>query len=257
MLGFEHSKNNRLSAFEQCYISLFGYPALGLHVRATAVLRILKKLAAPRRILDAGCGRGILTFEMAKIFRNAVIVGVDKRQCVIDENTAIANACGLKNCIFITSDLLKLADKEKYDCILSTDNMEHMEDDDKLLELFYALITPGGNLILHVPHMQRNIFGWKRTNFMGIEGHVRPGYYLDDLVDKIKKIGFDISETFYSYNSFETIFNDISCLITGGREKKKCLYAVVFPFLLLVTKIFRFWPTGVGSGIVVHARKML
>jgi hypothetical protein len=90
---------------------------------------------------------------------------------------------------------------------------------------------------------------------MGIEGHVRPGYYKNELEEKVSLAGLHIVKSSYSYNSFETLFNDVSCLITGGREKNRHLYAMLFPILLLLTKLARFWPVGVGSGIVVHARK--
>lgn len=255
MIGHEHSRNEKLGRFEKLYIKVFGYPALGLHIRAAAVLKYLKRIKKPKEILDAGCGSGVMVFEMAKLFTGATIIGIDNRQSVIDENNDIAEKYNLSNCCFRNLDLFDLSGKNEFDLILSTDNIEHMEDDDRLLRLFYSILTPGGKLILHVPHMKRNLFGLKRTNFMGIEGHVRPGYYKDDLENKVKKAGLMIVESSYSYNSFETLFNDISYLITGGRERNRYLYAIIFPLLLVLTKLFKFWPVGVGSGIVVYAGK--
>jgi 2-polyprenyl-3-methyl-5-hydroxy-6-metoxy-1,4-benzoquinol methylase len=255
MVGHEHSCNKRLGRFEKFYIKVFGYPALGLHIRTAAVLKYLKRISKPKKVLDAGCGNGIMVFEMAKLFTDATVIGIDNRQNVIEENNDIAAKCNLGNCCFKNLDLFDLSGKNEFDLILSTDNMEHMEDDDRLLELFYSILTPGGKLILHVPHMKRNVFGWKRTNFMGIEGHVRPGYYKDELERKLKNAGLTVIDSSYSYNSFETLFNDISYLITGGREKNRYFYAIVFPILLALTKLFKFWPVGIGSGIVVYAGK--
>jgi len=255
MLGYEYSRNDRLGNLEKFYIRIFGYPALGLHVRAAAVLKYLKRIRKPKNILDAGCGNGVMAFEMAKLFTGATVIGIDNRQSVIEENNYIALKCKLSNCCFKNLDLFNLSIKDEFDLILSTDNMEHMEDDNRLLELFYSILTPSGKLILHVPHMKRNLFGWKRTNFMGIEGHVRPGYYKDDLERKLQNAGLKVIDSSYSYNSFETLFNDISYLITGGREKNRYLYAIVFPILLVLTKLFKFWPVGVGSGIVIFAGK--
>lgn len=255
MLGYEQSKNNRLSRFEKLYIRVFGYPALGLHIRFAAVLKYLKYVDSPEKILDAGCGSGVLSFEMAKLFRSALILGVDNRHNVVNENNDIAQKCDLENCNFINIDLFNLSGKGDFDLILSTDNLEHMDDDDRLLELFYSLLTQNGKIIIHVPNIKRNLFGWKRTNFMKIEGHVRPGYYKEELVSKLNKAGFELLYSSYSYNSFETLFNDISFLITGGREKNKYLYALLFPILLILTKLFKYWPTGIGSGLVILARK--
>lgn len=255
MLGSEHSLNKRLGKLERLYIRFLGYPALGLHVRAASVMSYFKKLGNPKKILDAGCGSGVITFELSKAFRNATVLGVDNRQNVVDENNDISNSSGLKNCHFKNLDLFNLSKKDKFDCIISTDNMEHMNDDDKLLELYYSILSINGKLLLHVPHMKRNVFGFKRTNFMGIEGHVRPGYFMDELKEKVKKSGLHVISFSYSYNSFETLFNDISYLITGGREKNRHIYACVFPILLLLTKAFKFWPVGIGSGVTLLAEK--
>ena len=45
-----------------------------------------------------------------------------------------------------------------------------------LLGRFFRALRPEGELVLHVPHVTRNVWGWQRPNFMGIEGHVRPGF---------------------------------------------------------------------------------
>ena len=103
--------------------------------------------------------------------------------------------------------------------------------------------------------MTRNLFGWHRTNFMGIEGHVRPGYTREGLCSMLREAGFEIEDAFYSYTSLETLANDISYLITGGREKRKALYALAFPGLLLLSQLGRFTRPDPGSGLIVLARK--
>jgi hypothetical protein len=90
---------------------------------------------------------------------------------------------------------------------------------------------------------------------MEIEGHVRPGYSKVKVEKMLDETGFTVKTINYNYNSFETMFNDISFLITGGREKNKIIYAVIFPFLLFAAKIFSWWPVGVGSGLVIKAQK--
>ena len=114
---------------------------------------------------------------------------------------------------------------------------------------------PEGHFILHVPHITRQVFWWKRQNFMEIEGHVRPGYTKIQIEEMLQEAGFTIHISRYNYNSFETLLNDISFLITKGREKRKEIYALIFPFLLLLTKLFHWWPEGTGSGIVIQAHK--
>lgn len=257
MIGREHRKNPRLNFLERWYIHLFGYPALGLHIRAKAILPLLKSANNPLCILDAGCGNGALTFAMARYFRNACVTGIDTENSLIENNNCIAENLELNNCIFKCMNVFDISHESNYDLILSTDNLEHVENDRELLILFNKALKPGGNLILHTPHITRYVFGWKRQNFMEIEGHVRPGYLKEKIEEMLHETGFDINVSKYNYNSFETLFNDISFLITKGREKNREVYALVFPFLLLLTKIVYWWPVGTGSGLVIQARKKI
>lgn len=255
MIGREHRKNPHLKLLERIYISIFGYPALGLHIRAKAILPLLKRIENPASILDAGCGNGAFAFAMAKTFPKASVTGIDTDITLIQNNAYIAENLGISNCCFICMNVFDVSPEKKYDLILSTDNIEHVDNDNLLLELFYNAIKPGGSLILHTPHINRHVFWWKRQNFMEIGGHVRPGYRKITLEKMLLRNNFKIHTSEYNYNSFETLFNDISYLITLGREKRRALYALLFPWLLLLSKAFHWWPVGTGSGLVIHARK--
>jgi len=255
MIGSEHRKNPSFTFFEKAYIAFFGYPALGLHIRAKAIIPLIKQCREPENILDAGCGNGVFTFYLAQYFNNASVLGIDIENKKINNNKIIAQRLNLSNCSFNHMNVFDIAQESKFDLILSTDNLEHLENDKDLLNLFHKALTQEGILILHVPHTTRHVFGWKRQNFMEIEGHVRPGYGKEEIKKMLEETGFDLKTIKYNYNSFETLFNDISFLITGGREKNKAIYSVVFPFLLLASKIFSWWPAGIGSGIVIKAQK--
>ena len=109
---------------------------------------------------------------------------------------------------------------------------------------------------MHVPHLTRNLFGWHRTNWMDIEGHVRPGYTRDGLAQLLRQAGFEIVRCIYNYNSIETLANDLSYLITGGRERNKPLYALAFPLLLGLATAGRLHrPRSDGTGLVALARR--
>jgi hypothetical protein len=91
---------------------------------------------------------------------------------------------------------------------------------------------------------------------MDIEGHVRPGYTKDALIRLLARGGFVLTACIYSYNSMETLVNDISKLITGAKERNKGLCALVFPVLLFVSYVGSFYRSQkTGSGIVALARK--
>jgi ubiquinone/menaquinone biosynthesis C-methylase UbiE len=255
MIYREHRKSHRLSFFERIYIALFGYPALGLHVRLKAIIPLLKLVDSPSKILDAGCGNGVFTFTLARLFDNSKVLGIDIENELIKNNRVIAERLKLHNCEFVCMDVFNISPDSNFDLIVSTDNLEHLENDRDLLALFNRVLRSEGHLILHVPHITRPVFWWKRQNFIEIEGHVRPGYAKKQIEKMLQETGFTVQMLKYNFNSFETFFNDISFLVTKGREENKVMYAMVFPILLLLTKLFSWWPVGTGSGIVIQARK--
>ena len=142
--------------------------------------------------------------------------------------------------------------------IIATDVLEHVENDRGLLLRFFAALRTEGWLVLHVPHITRHVLWWSRVNFTGIEGHVRPGYYLGDLRQMLIEVGFVVEKAFYNYNSLETLMNDISYLITGGHERRKLFYALCFPWLLLGNWLANGKKCArKGSGLVLLAKRSL
>jgi len=254
--GSEVALTPGLSSFQRWYIKLWGAPILGLRVRSRAILPLLREVGAPRRIADAGSGRGIITLACARKFPQAEVVGIDlnEQQCRINQD--IARQLSLTNVRFACHDVLRLEELGRFDLILSSDNLEHLDDDLECARIFWRALTPGGHLVVHVPHLTRNIFGWHRTNWMDIEGHVRPGYTRSGLSDLLQRAGFEVRRCFYNYNSIETIANDLSYLITGGRERRKHLYALAFPMLLGIAGLGGLYtPRQDGSGLVALARR--
>ena len=58
----------------------------------------------------------------------------------------------------------------------------------------------------------------------------------------------------YNYNSLETLANDISKLITGAKERNRGLYALAFPWLMLLAGAGALYqPKHDGSGLVALA----
>lgn len=254
--GSEIALSPNLSPVERWYIKLLGAPILGLRIRSRAILPFLEHVGRPRRIADAGSGRGVITMHCARRFPEAEVIGLDLNgpQCEINER--LARQLGVNNARFMCHDVLRLEELGKFDLILSSDNLEHLDDDLGCAQIFWRALSPGGYLLVHVPHLTRNLFGWHRTNWLDIEGHVRPGYTRDGLVDLLQRAGFEVPHCVYNYNSIETLANDISYLITGGRERNKQLYALAFPLLLGLAGIGGLYNArGDGSGLVALARR--
>ncbi|MEW6717735.1 MAG: methyltransferase domain-containing protein [Chloroflexota bacterium] len=254
--GSEIALTPDLSPCERLYIRLFGVPILGLRVRARAIFPLLEKVGQPSRILDAGSGRGVITLACARRFPQAQVVGVDLLEEQNAYNNHIARQSGLENARFLTHDALRLSDLGSFDLLLSIDTLEHLEDDLGAVRMFRHTLNPGGYLIVHVPHLTRYLFGWQRLNWMDIEGHVRPGYTRQGLIDLLSAGGLQVLECRYTYNSLETMANDLSKLITGGLERNKGLYALAFPCLMGIANLGALYrPRKDGSGLVALAQR--
>jgi len=255
--GSEIALTPGLSRLEKVYIRLFGAPILGLRVRAQTILPFLDRIGEPRRIVDAGSGRGMITLACARKFPDAEVIGIDLDERQNRDNNTIVEKLGIaKTLRFITRDAMRLPDLGTFDLIISTDMLEHLEDDVEGVRVFYKALDVGGHLIVHVPHLTRYTFGWKRENWMDIEGHVRPGYTMEGVINLLIKGGFKVRDCIFNYNSMETLANDISKLITGAQQANKGFYAIAFPFLMAIVFLGSLYrPRNDGSGLVALAYK--
>ncbi|MBD3410659.1 MAG: methyltransferase domain-containing protein, partial [Ignavibacteriales bacterium] len=205
-LGSELRHSKTLSKAEKLYVRVFGAPINGLRIRARRALPLVR--AERGEVMDAGCGTGVFTFALARRFPNATIVGADIDTEQLEDNRRVLAELGLTNVRFETTDLTRLSDEDRFDWILSVDNLEHIEDDEDALRRFRRALKPGGRLVLHVPGYERRwlFFGWS-VNF-DVEGHFRPGYRIEELRGKLERAGFEIEQLHATYGWIETITNN-------------------------------------------------
>jgi len=254
--GAEIALTPGLHPAERLYVRVFGAPILGLRVRARTILPFLEDVGRPRRIVDVGSGRGMMTLACARRFPDAEVLGIDLNEAQNEANNAIARRLGISNVRFLTWDAMRLSELGGFDLILSTDLLEHLEDDLGGVMLFRECLEPGGRLLVHVPHLTRCTFGWRRENWLYVEGHVRPGYTMEGLVNLLESGGLRVEKCIYNYNSFETLANDLSKVITGARERNRGLYALAFPLLMGIAALGGLYrPRRDGSGLVALAVK--
>ena len=251
--GRELSLDPGRSRFERMYANLFGAPANGLRIRLRRVLPATD--GACRAILDAGCGSGVFSFELAKRHPQAQVTGVELEPDLVARANRIAERAGLANCRFQQGDVTKLDFRGEFDLVVSVDNFEHVEDDIAAMRTLLQALRPGGRLVAHVPGYDRRwvLFG-RRVNF-DVPGHVRPGYRADQLVRKLRQAGFEVTAHQYTYGAIETVTNNISYLITGADQRRKLQYAAAFPVLLAVSYLGKFSRPRWGAGVLAVARR--
>jgi SAM-dependent methyltransferase len=241
------------SRFERLYARVLGAPANGLRIRLRHVLPATD--GAHRSILDAGCGNGVFSFELAKRHPDAQVVGIEIDEGLVARDNEIARRAGLRNCRFEIGDVTTLGFDSEFDLVVSVDNLEHVEDDVKAMRVLLEALRPGGTLVVHTPGYERRwlLFG-RRVNF-DVPGHVRPGYRTDELTTKLRDAGFTVASQRATYGIIETFTNNLSYLITGADQRRKGVYALVFPVLLGVSWFGQFARPKWGAGVLAVARR--
>ncbi|MEM8770783.1 MAG: bifunctional 2-polyprenyl-6-hydroxyphenol methylase/3-demethylubiquinol 3-O-methyltransferase UbiG [Pseudomonadota bacterium] len=99
------------------------------------------------RLLDIGCGGGLVAEPMARL--GAQVTAIDAAERNI--KTAMAHAAPLKLSIdyrCTTVEELAAADEPHFDIVLNLEVVEHVADVDLFLETSGALLKPGGMLIM-------------------------------------------------------------------------------------------------------------
>ena len=253
MNGSELAYTPGLSSAEKTYIQIFGAPINGLRIRIRRILPVIK--GSPAKILDAGCGRAVFSMLLARKFPQADVLGIDLDEDQLQVNEKIAKTANLQNLHFSLQDVALLPYREEFDIVLSVDNIEHIEDDQKALESLANSLKAGGTLYLHVPAYERRWFFFKfRTNF-DVPGHYRPGYTLDDISRKTKATGLEIVEAYHTYGWLENVSNNISYFITRAEAKNKMIYALLFPFINFMAWLGRNTRPKKGAGVMILAEK--
>jgi 2-polyprenyl-3-methyl-5-hydroxy-6-metoxy-1,4-benzoquinol methylase len=234
-------------------------------IRAVNVLRTIKKMVdgevTNKSILDAGCGKGTLSFSLAKKYPSWKITGVDIEAQKIEKLSEIKEKLGVKNLQFCQQDLNRLEPCGSYDIILNCDVLEHMEDDERVIHNFWKALRQGGYLILTFPSLpQRKHLRWvawreKRIGFkLSDYGHVRRGYSISEIKDKLQRAGFTNIQTRSTYGFWGTLAFDLFFVI-GDNRPNPLIFAVFFPFLSFLGILDVSFPPKSGSGLLVISQK--
>lgn len=111
----------------------------------------LKSISTEARILDIGCGQGLLVYALDSLgFRNVQGIDLSEQQVVVGQNFGLPCRAVDRDYIF---DLSKTA-PATFDLIFLMDVLEHMDKAEQLrtLAAVSELLTSGGRLILSVPN---------------------------------------------------------------------------------------------------------
>lgn len=152
----------------------------------------------PITVLDCGCGDGYLAVLTKPKVKQ--VVGLDFSVNRLKNFTQKA----LKNKIYrIAGDSCQLPIKnESFDVILVSELLEHVAEDEKMLQEIHSSLKEGGQLILSVPYkeMINTVICPKCHHEFYRHGHLR-SYDKPKLKQQLKKVGFQYIRFYFSNNA--------------------------------------------------------
>ncbi|MGC9358113.1 MAG: class I SAM-dependent methyltransferase [Anaerolineae bacterium] len=205
----------------------------------------------PRKILDAGCGKGDFTFAVADLLPEADVLGVDASPAKshefahYEDNIEVCNELneilGMPNVRFEKRDLMNLDESGVFDFIFCIHVLEHIEDNEVVLQNLAQALKPGGYLYVQMPsRVDLSVkfleaylgdrLAWEKAEHIGLLTR-------DELVTKVDATGLEVLRA-------TSEFGYLLTLAWQGREalvqnEQVVLGAALFPVLKLSTWLHR------------------
>lgn len=239
-----------------------------LLLRAWYINKELKswKKNAPKdsKILDAGAGFGQYVYKLSTMGKSFEVTGVDVKDEQIADCNSFFTKIGKSNRVkFEYADLTKFNKPNTYNLILSVDVMEHIEDDEAVFRNMYSSMKEGGMLLISTPSDQggSDVHDDHEEGF--VDEHVRDGYNIEDIKNKLTAAGFSNVEASYSYGKPGSLAWKLTMKYPILMLNTSKLLFIVLPFYYILVYPFSFMLNSKdlndfhksGTGLIVKAWK--
>jgi len=189
-----------------------------------------------QQILDAGSGFGQYTFFLSGLNKNWTIKAVDVKEEQIADCNGFFQKTGRTNVLFELADLTRFIEPDTYDLILSVDVMEHILEDEKVFRNFYDSLTQNGIVIISTPSDQggSDVHDHEDEESF-IDEHVRDGYNIHEIQEKLKRAGFFKTYARYTYGKPGQVGWRLSMKYPVLLLNFSKLFFILLPFYYLLT----------------------
>lgn len=214
-------------------------------------------------VLDAGAGFGQYTYWLHRKHPRWNILAVDVKDEQVADCNRFFSAIGGTNVQFKVDDLTTFVNPDSYDLVVCVDVMEHIEPDVQVFKNYFASMKKGAALVISTPSDQggSDVHGEGESSF--IEEHVRDGYNIKEIEEKLRSAGFTRVEARYQYGTPGKISWRLSMKYPIQALGVTKLFFLLLPFYYLLAypvSYFLNWMDvsmhhRTGTGLIVKAWK--
>ncbi len=243
-------------------------------------IRAIREFIEPldgKTCLEVGCDKGVLSYHLRQWGGNWASVDAD------EENIRITRELVKDNVAYTDGKHLDFKDAD-FDCIIAIDFLEHIHSDQEFIHEMQRVLKDDGTLYITVPHTEKGLMLNTVRKWLGFKpedyGHVREGYSLRELQEKLGKAGFCVKK----FTSFSRFFSEGLELginfgyffllnrkkhrggIKGGispesgddvsrHAKSLKLYSLIYPVVKTISLLDRLIPFTQGYILMLSAEK--
>lgn len=211
--------------------------------------RELKRHAngGPLRILDAGCGDGLLTLTMAKRHPRWHFTGLDISEELLAGARERAANRGIGNVEFVQADLTKALPVSGFDAVVALECLSEIPDDRGAMAALAGALGTAALLLVQAPERD-----WKPV-LPGSSGtwrhEVRHGYSAAELEQALSDAGLGEIETRPTYRSVAAAAQEVRDRV---KDRGVFLRAALFPAMAAAVRL-ELWGLTFGRPNAVFA----
>jgi trans-aconitate methyltransferase len=191
------------------------------------------------RVLDAGCGDGLLSLALAKRQPRWTIAGIDLREDLLAGARERARSRGLVNVGFTAADLTKPLPESGFDVVMALECLSEIPDDRAALAAMVGALAPGGLFVVQAPEQ-----GWRpvlKSSDATWREEVRHGYDVAELTGMLEGAGLERIEVTPTYRTTAALAQEFRDRIKGRRPAVR---ALAFPAMVGAVRLERWGLTG-------------
>lgn len=169
-------------------------------------------------VLDAGCGEGYYTAELAKTLPHSFIMGTDISKTAVDQAAKRARAEGIKNALFSVSSIFHLPVKSGSCSLLTTLFAPYCGEE------YSRVLCDGGIMIMVIP-AERHLYGLKQAVYdepylNEVKDYALDGFTLSERIPVDSEIHLDCGE------DIQNLFSMTPYYYKTGEEGQRRLAAL-------------------------------